>query len=266
MTPDPSPVAVSPARRALKSALWAVRSLRLCATPADARRFRLCRRPGGQESGSPVRLRVRGIPVPLLCRPGTSDAEVLWDTFGEGYHRPPHRLPGGATILDLGANVGYTAVDFAVRYPEARVVAVELDRDNAALAGRNLEPFGERCTLLRAAIWSSDGEVAYGGDEAWGLHVTPHGSGTRSAPAVRIATLLDRLGLGRVDYVKMDIEGGEAEALSDPGWMERVDAIKVEVHPPATFELCEQALRSAGFEVGRDRRHGECVWGARRAR
>lgn len=260
----------SPLRQAVKSALWTLRSLRLCADGASARTFRECRRPGAERP--PVELRIRGIPVPLLCRPGTSDADVLWDTYGEAYHRPRLPLPSDATILDLGANVGYTAVDFAVRHPGARIVAVELDGDNATLAERNLAPFGERCTVVRAAVWSSDGRVTYGGNEAWGLRVVPGPTAAdsagqeRTAPAIRIQTILRRFGLDRVDYVKMDIEGGEAEVLSDAGWMDRVDGIKVEVHPPATVESCEEVLRAAGFEVSLDSRHVACVEGWRRAR
>lgn len=257
-------IGVSSARRAVKAALWTVRSFRLCPSRAHARAFRDCRRP--EATGAPVELRVRGIPVPLLCRPGTSDPEVLWDTFGEAYHRPPGLLPPDATILDLGANVGYTAVDFAVRHPGARIVAVELDGNNAALAERNLSPFAERCAVLRAAVWSCDGEVVYGGSEAWGLRVVPETVGGSYAPAIRIPTLLHDFGLARVDYVKMDIEGAEAEVLTEAGWLDRVDAIKIEVHPPVTLESCEETLRSAGFRVGRDRRHEACVWGSRRAR
>ncbi len=250
-------------RRWAKGLVWMVRGTRLCGR-RGVRAFLACRRAGA--IGEPVALRVRGLPFTLLCRPGTSDADVLWDTFGEGFHRPPARLAGGATILDLGANVGYTAVDLAARHPGARVIAVELDLDNAALAARNLRPYGERCAVLRAAIWSHDGEVAYGGDSAWGLHVVPGESETRSAPALRVSTLLRHFGLDRVDYVKMDIEGGEVEVLRDEGWMEKVGSIKVEVHPPATLGSCTEALRRGGFYVARDRRHGECLCGWKQAR
>lgn len=253
---------VSTFRRAVKKTVWMVRSLRLCGNRAQARIFRECRRP--ETTGPPVELRIRGIPTPLLCRPGTSDADVLWDTFGEAYHRPPVPLPPDATIVDLGANVGYTAVDLAVRHPAARIFAVELDAGNADLAEHNLAPFGGRCRVLVAAVWSSDGEVVYGGEDAWGLRVVRGSAGERVAPAMRISTLFRHFALERVDYVKMDIEGAEAEVLSDAGWLDRVDTLKIEVHPPATLESCEQTLRAAGFRVGRDRSHGACVWGARR--
>ena len=228
--------------------------MRLCESLADARRYRECR--DATASDTPLALRIRGVPNPLLCRPGTTDPHVLWDTFGAGLERPITALPPDANILDLGANVGYTAVDFALRHPEARIVAVELDEDNAALAEHNLAPFGERCSVVRAAVWSHDGEVRYGGEEAWGFHVVEGSAENRSAPAIRMSTLIRKFGFGRIDYVKMDIEGGEAEVLSDPGWMDRVEEILVEIHPPATLDFGEAALLSAGFRVSRFHHHG----------
>lgn len=259
-------------RSGIKRAIWEVRSRRLCATRASARAFLACRR--AQEAREPVELRVRAVPFPLLCRPGTSDADVLWDTFGEAYHRAPARLRDGAIILDLGANVGYTAVDLALRHPRATVVAVEMDAANAAVASENLAPLGERCRLLRAAVWSRDGTVAYGGDDAWGMRVLSPGDGTArgetpargEAPAVRIGTLLDRFHLERADYLKMDIEGGEAEVLSDRGWLDRVDSLKIELHPPASYACCADVLTEGGFRTRPCRHHDACIVGVRESR
>jgi hypothetical protein len=60
--------------------------------------------------------------------------------------------------------------------------------------------------------------------------------------------------------VKMDIEGAEAEVLeSASGWAPRVQAMKVEIHPPATFEHVQKTLRANGFRCTRDRVHACCV-------
>lgn len=253
-------------RGGIKRAIWEVRSRRLCATRTSARAFLACR--GAQEAREPLELRVRGVPFPLLCRPGTSDPDVLWDTFGEAYHRAPARLRDEATILDVGANVGYTAVDLALRHPRATVVAVEMDAANAAVASRNLVPLGERCRLLRAAVWSRDGTVAYGGEDAWGMRVLSPGDGAArgEAPAVRIGTLLDRFHLERADYLKMDIEGGEAEVLSDRGWLDRVDSLKIELHPPASYASCADVLTEGGFRTRPCRHHDACIVGVRERR
>lgn len=211
----------------------------------------------------PVTIRLRDIPAPLLCRSGTTDAAVLWDTFGKRYHLSPGPLPDSAIILDLGANVGYTAVDLAVRYPRTRIFAVELDADNIALAQWNLQPFSQRCTVIQAAVWSYDGEVGYGGDAAWTQHVFPAEAGEkaeRKALALTMETLFERFGLVRVDFVKMDIEGAEAEILLPMApWLAQVEMLKVEVHPPASLETCRRILQASGFIVARTTRNPRCL-------
>jgi FkbM family methyltransferase len=156
-------------------------------------------------------------------------------------------------ILDLGANVGYTMVDFALRHPTARVIGVELDRDNAVLASRNVAPFGGRCTVLHSAVWTANGTVRYGmgvpPEGEWGYRV---GGGAEEAPAVRVETLLDRLGVGRVAFLKMDIEGAELELFSDgAAWLSRVDALYVEVHSShrTPSEALAPVLERAGLRT-----------------
>ena len=58
----------------------------------------------------------------------------MWDTFFHRFHLPPGELARGACIVDLGANVGYTAAHLAALYPESRIIAVEMDGRNAAVA------------------------------------------------------------------------------------------------------------------------------------
>jgi len=246
------------ARRFRKSALAdALKALIVCSHWEDVQGYLTCAR--AEDAGSPLELHVRGVPFPLLCRPGTSDADVLWDTFGRRYHLPPVSLPQDAVILDLGANVGYTAIDFAVRYPQAKIIAVELDDQNVGIAERNLHVVGDRCTLVRAAVWAETKEVSYGGDSTCGFHVLIAGEvapSYRRTAAVTVDDLLSRFSIDRVDYLKMDIEGAEASVLT-PGapWMRVVDVLKVEVHPPATLEECHGVLSGQGFAVRRDRHH-----------
>ncbi|MBL8990760.1 MAG: FkbM family methyltransferase [Phycisphaerae bacterium] len=215
-----------------------------------------------------VRLRPAG-GLPLLVRPGTTDARVIVDTFVGLYHLPPGPLPERPTILDLGANAGYTAAHFAALYPDARIIALELDADTADAARRTLAPLGERVTVLNAAAWDRDGSVHYGGQEEWGFAASdPPGpcnpaadDAGRTAPAVSMPTLLDRFGLDRIDYAKIDIEGGEARLLTpDAAWLDSVRTLKVEVHPPAaTMAACRAALTARGMAVTDDTRHWSCL-------
>lgn len=196
----------------------------------------------------------------LACRPGTTDAKVLWDAFYHQFHMPPKRLRGVKCIVDLGANVGYTAAHLAQQYPDARVIAVEMNEQNAEICEQNLAPFGDRCRLIRAAVWSEDGEIRYGGNEDWSFRVvdlaTTPPQDLRVARAIRLETLLEECGINHVDYMKMDIEGAEAVVLQDAkSWATRVDQMKIELHPPASFEDSAQNLADCGFVCQKDPDH-----------
>jgi FkbM family methyltransferase len=211
----------------------------------------------GRMNLPPVSVRVKQLGGrAVLCRPGTTDARVLWDTYGRGDQLPPNPLPGRCTVVDLGANVGYTAAHLAALYPQSRIVAVEMDRQNLDLARSNLLGSPAECRLVHAAVWSSDGEVSYGGEEAWGFRVGELDGGngaTRRAPARSLNSIFEEHGLDLVDYLKMDIEGAEAAVFEGPmEWADRVRAMRVELHPPATWERCSATLTAHGFECSRE--------------
>jgi FkbM family methyltransferase len=195
------------------------------------------------------------------CRAGTTDAQVFTDTFVAQYHLPPPGLRP-KTILDLGSNIGTTIIHYARLFPAARVLGVELDAGNYSLCRRNIAALGDRCDVLHGAAWWCDGEIAYGGDEEWGIHVDA--GGKNKAPAYSMTGLLDRMG-PFIDFVKMDIEGAEAEVLARAGsWIGRVGCLKVEVHKPYTIEACMGDLRKLGIDCQPDWRHPACVVAQRR--
>lgn len=201
----------------------------------------------------------------VWIRPGTSDADVVWDTFVGRYHLPPRDLPGRpvALIWDLGSNIGLTMADLAVRFPRARILGVELEPANAALARANIAPWQDRCELLEAAVWTHDGTIAFDGaaGEEHGFRVAE--AGPRSAAAIGLDTLRAR-GADGPDYVKMDIEGAERDVLrTATAWSADVGMIKVEVHDPYTVEDCAADLARLGFGAAVDRRHWACVAGVR---
>jgi FkbM family methyltransferase len=210
----------------------------------------------------------------LLLRPGTSDAQVLYDTFRRPYHLPPNELAGKdlLRIWDLGSNIGSTMAHMAVLYPRAEIVGVELDSENARLCRDNTAAWSDRCTVREVAIWPTDGHVTYrrvSGRE-YGASVTRDGAGNLETHEVESLSLNSLLAEGRddirVDYLKMDIEGAELLVLRrHTEWAERVDSIKVEVHPPYGVEDCLRDLRALGFEARVDSRHWACVEGVRRA-
>jgi FkbM family methyltransferase len=226
--------------------------------------------PGGRAVG--LRLRPLG-GRRVLVRPSTSDVDTVWGTFARGNHRPPPELAGRPLrhILDLGANIGLTMADLAVRFPQARLVGVELDADNVRLARANIAPWGDRCEVVHGAVWTADTEAFY---EPQDGHTAGHrvgGVGPSSpagavrVPAFSLNTLLARHAPGvRVDYLKMDVEGAECALLRENAeWAHRVECINVEVHHPYGTDECERDLRALGFETRTEPRYWGFVIGVR---
>ena len=63
------------------------------------------------------------------------------------------------SVIDCGAYVGYSALYFLNRFPQAVVLAVEPSPDNAALYQRNLQPYHERVQVIRATISGRPGPM-----------------------------------------------------------------------------------------------------------
>jgi FkbM family methyltransferase len=213
----------------------------------------------GLGSGETV-FHVKGVAHGLRVRAATTDAVTMESVFGDAYHLPRHPIKDECVILDLGANAGYAAAHLASMYPEARVIAVELDAENAELARRNLVPF-DRCELVNAAIWIADGEVGYSGKAKDGYAIT--GGGMSKAPAITIETLLDDRGIKSADFVKMDIEGAEWPLFQEPKWLSRINSISVEVHQPEWLEPIDAALIKAGFRTARSDTHWSSIFAHR---
>ncbi|MBY0313341.1 MAG: FkbM family methyltransferase [Phycisphaerales bacterium] len=213
----------------------------------------------------------------ILIRPRTTDAQVVDDTFVGLYHLPPIPLAPDACVLDLGANIGCTAMHLATLAPRGRVLAVEMDGGNAAQARRNLAPLGDRVHVLHAAAWDTETTIAYSGTEAWGLRVASLGPDPRApgppesskhqelqVRAMPVEAMLEECRMPRVDYAKVDIEGAEAVVVTGGArWLGAVRMIKVEYHAPATRETIGEALAHAGFVVSDDPRHPRSVVGIR---
>lgn len=174
---------------------------------------------------------------PVWVREGTSDVDRLWEVFAADHHVPPARVQrrGMHLVWDLGAHIGLTMADMALRWPEARVVGVERDRANAALARRNFEPWDDRCELVEGAV----------------------GGG------LSLDALLERCDGGPVAYVRMDVPGERELLTSDTAWASAVGCVKVEVHGDYSPDECVADLTRLGFGAKRDRRRATAVVGVR---
>lgn len=192
--------------------------------------------------------------IRLLLRANAgSDAFIHSEVFEHGYYRVPLALPP-ATILDIGANTGLTAVCFGRTYPEARLACVEPVPDNLRVLVRNLELNSINATVIAGAVDVKDGRLLMElGPMDYG-HKIANPSQVRAECSIEVAalsipTILGRLGWARIGLLKIDIEGHEkALFAAHCDWLNLVDAVCIECHEGfGESDLREIAARY-GFE------------------
>jgi FkbM family methyltransferase len=162
-------------------------------------------------------------------------------------------------VADVGGFIGLYAIALARRVGDAgKVIAFEPDPDNFTVLRRHVElnRVGSRIQLIPAAVSQSEGLVAFsvGGSES------SLGNGPGQRIEVNSVRLDSAVPTGRVDILKIDVEGfeehvlqGAARLLSDPQRRPRV--IFIEVHPYAwkiagtSSESLLGVLRAHGYRA-----------------
>lgn len=213
----------------------------------------------GSQPGTRVPVSVPKIPFPVHLRAGSSDAGIFDQVFLEEHQTPPLRQPP-ATIVDLGANIGLTSVQYANLFPDARIIAVEPEPGNHDCLLQNIARYPTIESTQRG-IWDHECSLRVANQDAQECafrleECEPGDSG--AIDAVSVPWLMDHYGLDAIDLLKIDIEGGEVELFRNgrPDWMERVKVMLVELHDRLR-PGCSEALQSALRPNEKTYRHGE---------
>jgi FkbM family methyltransferase len=177
---------------------------------------------------------------------------VFYSTlFGGEYEQL--RIREGDVIVDAGANVGDFTLLAAIRTgPNGRVIAIEPEPRNASLLRRNLAINNlSNVIVVEAALSDSVGTATF---KREGIYSRLLNEDDRYEYALKVGTItLDRLKadlkLSRIDIVKMDIEGGEVDALTGQVCLQEVKQIAVEAHGVSNREDVTKILATEGFKL-----------------
>jgi FkbM family methyltransferase len=195
-------------------------------------------------------LRIPGYAHPVFIRGGkSSDAIALYEVLVTQEYAISADLSSPAFIIDGGANVGMASLYFLNRYPGARVVAVEPDDANLELCRLNLAPYGNRVTFIHGAIWKSGARLTLeAGRQEWVSRVRDDQSG--SVEAFTLSSLI-ALGDGKVDLLKLDIEGSELEVFGPEAreWLPSVRNIAIELHGEDRKDRFFAALKGYQYDL-----------------
>jgi FkbM family methyltransferase len=200
----------------------------------------------------------------VFYRPGTSDSALIYNILlkrgsKSEYCPPPQFTMAPAsvrTILDIGANIGVSAVYLRKHFVNAHVHAFEPAPANVAVLERNAKSVGQM-SVHGFALGDADGELElfesdnpsnYGGFSAHGMGVDS--SRSTRVPVRRTDRALAELGIGSVDIIKIDTEGAEWEILSTmaPEMLRGAKLIMGELHGRRDFLLLD--LLQPTFNIG----------------
>ena len=136
---------------------------------------------------------------------------VLAEQAEEIYGRGERAVRKGDIVLDCGADIG-TFTRSALERGAGTVVAIEPDPAKAPCLRRNFarEIEAGRVILVLKGVWNEEGSLKLYGDTM----VEHHNGVGVDVPLTTIDKIVADLGLPRVDFIKMDIEGAEKPALA----------------------------------------------------
>jgi len=179
-----------------------------------------------------------------------SSADVLvakgWNNFRTGTSSP--------RILDCGANIGISVLNFKRQYPNASIVAFEPDPRIAAVLRRNLQRNAAAdVDVVEAAVWRENSRARFSCDGADGGRL---GSLPPTFEREIIIDTVDLSGFisGTVDLIKLDVEGAEFDVVdSIADSLDHVRNLVIECHVRASTmgELGRMLsmIESAGFLI-----------------
>lgn len=195
----------------------------------------------------------------LILRPRpTTDLDTAYEIFVAEVYRPPSSELNFPiqTIVDLGANVGYSCLYWLHQFREAKIAAYEPHPAHVAQIRQHLALNGcaARVSVMEAAVGLREETVLLSHDENRSRVLE------ESEPAgvkVRSVDWITHVGNTKIDFLKIDIEGSEIALLSDPRFGKlQIRALVMEWHTttklPNAREWCLKRLSEFGFRILRE--------------
>jgi FkbM family methyltransferase len=157
----------------------------------------------------------------------------------------------GDVFIDVGAHIGWYTIKAAKAVGSAgRVIALEPDETNRGQLARNLSLNRiTNCSVVPAAAWSRSGLIRWVPGEVSVWHQIDETRGSLHVQAITLDELASQLALARLDWIKLDIEGAEVDAIKGAKRiLERFGPdLFIEIHE--TLEPVKRLLAELGYSI-----------------
>lgn len=137
-------------------------------------------------------------------------------------------------IVDLGANIGLTALYFRAYFENSEILSVEPDFYNYEMLLKNTTGLGIK--HLCGGIWNKDTERLklksdFGDKRNWSYYLEENDTG--NIKGYKISTILSVFNIKQIDLLKIDIEGNERYLFAtdeDYSFLKDVRYLCIELH------------------------------------
>jgi FkbM family methyltransferase len=176
-------------------------------------------------------------------------------------------LKPGMVVIDIGANLGYYALLEAKMIDNGFVYAIEPVKENVEVFQKSIELNGYKNIKVYLCAIGSENKyeemtITYKSNCGSLVKKSRNEKLVKERRKVKTITLNDfskRLGLSRIDFIRMDVEGYEVEIIKGMdqavGLMPEGAMLSIEIHPkayPAPFipilNMLD-AIKNYGFKV-----------------
>lgn len=166
-------------------------------------------------------------------------------------------------IVDAGANIGLTSVYFANKYPNAKIISIEPEKNNFELLKKNVSNY-ENIIALNAALWNENKEVDIVDPHlgSWGFQVENNsGNSIQKINTFTVDKIMEMFDLPKINLLKIDIEGAEKEIFENPSaWINKVDVIAIELHERLKSGCNRSFYKGTDGYFAKEKVLAETVW------
>ena len=166
-----------------------------------------------------INLKDFGYPIELFITVSGIMAQMLLEQYKYHSDEAVIEVNEGDIVIDAGAYDGSTALNFAYKTGNSgHIYSFEFFPDSIAHFSRNLDlnpDLAERITIVPNALWSSSNKKLFIIGKGPGTRVVTSTSdvSAEEIETLKIDDLVVNKKLARIDFIKMDVEGSELEAL-----------------------------------------------------
>ncbi|MEP7374238.1 MAG: FkbM family methyltransferase [Chitinophagaceae bacterium] len=207
------------------------------------------------------KITVPGIKAPIFLRKDTTDVAMFDQVFLHDDYKIDFSFEP-KVIVDAGANVGLFSILMKNRFPEAKIICIEPNKENCEVLKKNLSPY-HNVEIVNAGVWNSITKLNIFDKYNAGFSalVVEEDAVDGGVDAITIDSLMQTYGLERIDILKIDIETSEKELFLEnyEQWLPKIRMIIIELHdwlkPGCSrvfFEAINKTIKNYSYSVSNE--------------